>query len=349
MADVLVLGGTRFSGAHLVRRLLDAGERVTVFTRGRAAPACGPLEDLGPAASRLERLVGERDPAVGAGLSTLRDAVDAGQGWDAVIDLSGFVPRVVRASAELVRAAAGRYVFISSVSVYPVAAEGAPDEESAVVEPPAAGVEEVTGETYGGLKVACERVVREVFGAGATVVRPGLIVGPGDYTDRFTWWTRRLMPRPVGRGRALVPVAGAEVPTQWIDGRDLAAFVDRLWRDGTGGTFHAIGEPTGFGAFVRGVRAAVRGDAELVEANEAWLTERGVRAWQDIPCWVGSAGASMQSASTARARSVGLVTRGLEETCRDLAAWDRARGLPALAAGLSAEREDGLLAAWAAR
>ena len=349
MADLLILGGTRFSGAHLTRLALDAGDHVTLFTRGKSDSPAGPLERLGSdAADRLEHVLGDRDPRVGPGLVPLRTMVEAGRRWDAVVDTSGFVPRVVRASCELLRPAADAYLFVSTVSVYQHGPEGAPDEDAPLAEPPPEGVEEVTGSTYGGLKVACEHAARDVFTADAIVTRPGLIVGPGDYTDRFTWWPRRLIEREA----VLAPKTDATV--QWIDGRDFAAFNDTLWRahaggQQEGGTFNAVARPTPMGVFVRTVRDAVGSAAEIVEADEPWLLERGVTPWADVPCWTGPDGASMGRVSSARGTGAGLRVRPLAETVRDLVAWDRARGLPGLSAGMDKDREETLIAAWRAR
>lgn len=259
--ELLVLGGTRFSGLHLVRQAVASGHSVTVLHRGSHADGLP---------GSVRRIVGDRDPRLGDGLERVQRLVEAGQRWDAVVDMCGFVPRVVDAACGVLRAAAGRYLFVSSVSVYPVSADGAPDESSAVIELEDPSAEAVTGDTYGGLKVLCERVVETAFAGRCTVVRPGLIVGPGDPTDRFTYWPRRLSPG--------------------------------VW----GG--------------------------------------RGVTAWKDIPVFTGPEGASMGRASATRAYGAGMITRPLEDTARDTLSWDRRRGLPELACGVSFERERSILA-----
>lgn len=251
--------------------------------------------------------------------------------------MCGFVPRVVGASVETLRTAVGRYLFVSSVSVYPVTADGSPDEGAPIIELDDPAVEVVNGETYGGLKVLCERVVLDAFGDRGTVVRPGLIVGPGDPTDRFTYWARRL----AAGGRVLVP-AESGCPTRWVDARDLAAFMLACVRKGVGGVFNVLGPrvPVGFGVFLECVARGVGGRAvEWVARDEAWRAAHGVRAWLDLPAFTGKDSASMGRASAGRAYEAGLVTRPLEDTARDTLRWDVERGSPELKSGLSRDRE----------
>lgn len=342
---VLVLGGTQFSGRALVRRAVEAGDEVTILHRGRHV---GGEADGLPAGVRS--IVGDRDPraaegaadGAGNGLARLAELVDGGERFDAVVDMCGYVPRVVRASAELLEPACGRYVFVSSVSVYPVGAEGSPGEGAPVLELEDPSVEEVTGETYGGLKVLCEREVSRVFGERAVHVRPGLIVGPDDPTDRFTYWPRRL----ARGGRVLVP-AELDCPTRWIDARDLAAFMHRL-AGGSGEGVYNVAAPegaVGFGAFLWGVRRGVErvdpgAPACSFEAREgAWLEARGIAPWRDLPVFTGAGGSSMGRVRSERAHGAGLSCRPLEETAADTLVWDRERGSPELGAGLSAARE----------
>jgi len=170
---LLILGGTRFVGRHLVEAALARGDAVTVFTRGRQPNPWG---------AAVTALTGNRDPGVAPGLAALEQGT-----WDAVIDLSGYVPRIVRASAALLAPRAGRYLFVSSFSVYADASRPGMTETAAVgtLDDPAS---EEIGKYYGPLKAACEDVVTGIFGDRATVVRPGLIVGPFDPTDRFAYW-----------------------------------------------------------------------------------------------------------------------------------------------------------------
>ena len=332
--NILILGGTQFSGLHLVRAAVAAGHSVTVVHRGRHG---------GNVPAGVAEVVGDRDPAVGDGLGRLAGLIAGGARWDAAVDMSGYVPRVVGAAADLLGPVVGRYLFVSTVAVYPVTPDGAPDEDSAGIELADPSVEAVTGETYGGLKVLCERVLRERLGERATVVRPGLIVGPGDPTDRFTFWPRRL----AAGGPVLAP-SEEDCPTRWIDGRDLAAFMLRCVERDIRGTFNCLGprEPVGFGAFLLAVGRGVGADrVEWVRRDAAWRAANGVRDWMDIPVFTGSAGASMGRTRADRAFDAGMQVRALEETARDTLAWDRERGLPPLKAGMTAEREAELLRA----
>src|SRR5205823_2810373 len=228
---------------------------VTTFTRGRTNP------ELFPAA---EHLHGDRDGS----LDALR-----GRAWDGVVDTSGYVPRIVRQSAELLRDAVGRYVFVSSISVYgdfsrPVS-ESSPVAE--LEDPDSEQVEE----HYGPLKAACERVVEEVYGERSSRVRAGLIVGPHDPTDRFTYWPRRL----AAGGEVLGP-GDPDAPVQLVDARDLAAWLVRLSLEGPGGTFNATGpaEPLRFAELLDRARVAIGSDAQIVWTDERRVLDAGVQA-----------------------------------------------------------------------
>lgn len=332
---LLILGGTRFSGLHLVRMAVASGHHVTVLHRGRHAASV-------PAG--VEQIIGDRDPRLGDGLEQVARRIAGGARWDAAVDMCGFVPRVVSASVDALAAAVDRMLYVSSISVYPLDPHASPTEDDPVIELADSAVEEITGETYGGLKVLCERVVLERFGDRATVVRPGLIVGPGDETDRFTYWVRRL----ARGGRTLVP-AESHCPARWIDGRDLAAFFLHVLEQGIAGTFNAAGppEPIAFGAFLDGVRAALgtaAGPDPVLEPRPApWRETRGVRDWVDLPVFTGLDASSMGRVRTDRAFEAGLRTRSLDRTVIDTLEWDRERGSPPLQAGLAADRERSLL------
>ncbi|WP_052351616.1 NAD-dependent epimerase/dehydratase family protein, partial [Deinococcus pimensis] len=230
---ILVLGGTQFVGRHIVLEALSRGHQVSTFTRGRTP------DDLPDA---VERLHGDRD----GDMTALGN-----RDWDAVVDVSGYVPRVVRASAELLRDHTRRYLFISTISVYEDLAREGVSEDDALARLADPAVEQVTGETYGGLKVLCEEVVREVYGERATIVRPGLIVGPHDHTDRFTFWAHHL-----ARDERFVLFGDASTPLQLIDARDLAAFTLTLVERDTPGVFNAVGERRAWGDLVEDVRGA---------------------------------------------------------------------------------------------
>jgi 2'-hydroxyisoflavone reductase len=329
--DLLLIGGTRFLGRHLAEAALAAGHRVTLFHRGRTGPQLHP---------GAERLLGDRDGGLGA---------LAGRRWDAVVDLCGYVPRVVGASATALRDAAGHYTFVSSISAYatPFSPGAGEDHALATLADPA--VEEVTGETYGGLKAACERAACGGFGdARVLVIRPGLIVGPHDPTDRFAYWPRRI-----ARGGEVLAPGVPELPVQVIDGRDLAAWMLGMVERGVTGVFNAVGpaEPLTLRGCLEGIGAALGAAPSLTWVDEAFLLARGVEPWTGLPLWVTGEDVPQSSVSGARARAAGMRCRPLGETARDTLAWDLSRSDEARAGSpaLTAAREAELLAEWRAR
>jgi 2'-hydroxyisoflavone reductase len=293
---------------------------VTLFNRGRTNP------DLFPEAKRIH---GDRDQD----LSALGD-----RSWDAVLDMATFLPRVVALSVDALRGRVDRYVYISSISVYADMAvppiEGA--EVAALADPTSESIED-----YGALKAACERVVRDAFGARALVVRPGLIVGPHDPTDRFTYWPRRI----AAGGEVLAP-APPEAPVQFIDARDLGAWIVHATERSLGGTYNATGEPTTFGRLVETCRRVSGSDAEIAWVPSARLVDAGVGEWMELPLWIAAPEfAAMQQADVSRALAEGLAFRPLEDTIRDTLAWDAERTEPRVeGVGLTRERERVLLA-----
>jgi 2'-hydroxyisoflavone reductase len=298
---LLVLGGTKFLGRHAADAALAAGHEVTLFTRGRTNAELFP---------EAEHLRGDRDGGL--------DALDGGS-WDGVIDTSGYVPRVVRQSAERLCDAARRYVFVSSISVYDDFSRPV-DESSPVAELADPSSEDVQAD-YGALKAACERVVEETFGERSARVRAGLIVGPHDGTDRFTYWPRRI----AAGGEVLAPGDPA-APVQFVDARDLGAWLVRLALDGPGGVFNATGpsEPLSFAEFLERARAALGSDASFVWTDEQRILEAEVQPWTELPLWLpGSDYAGMARADISRALAAGLVFRPVEETVVDTLAWDR--------------------------
>ncbi len=326
---LLVLGGGRFVGRALVTAALARGHAVTTFNRGVADPDGVP----GAEAIRGDR---EHDLA----------ALSAGR-WDAVVDTCGYLPHVVRASVGMLRERVARYLFISSVSVFDHADPAGADEDSPVRTMPDAEAATFSPEHYGALKARCEREVRAGFGERALVVRPGLVVGPGDYTDRFTYWVARL-----ARGGVVVTPARPAQPVQWIDARDLAAWMVRMLEAGTGGDFNATGPatPVTLGEFLPRVAAAAGGAPELARVDVATLTRLGVEPWSDLPLVLPYDGAEDGMARTRVDRAIahGLTFRPLEETTRDVLAWWRAIDPPrALKAGLTPEREAAVLEAFA--
>jgi 2'-hydroxyisoflavone reductase len=316
-----VLGGTKFVGRHAVAAALDEGHEVSIFTRGRTNP------DLFP---EVEHLQGDRDGNL--------DALDGGA-WDGVIDTSGYVPRIVRQSAELLRNNVERYVFVSTISVYgdlsvPITAA----TPLAELEDPA--TEEVT-EHYGALKAACERVVEEIYGGRSTRVRAGLIVGPHDPTDRFTYWPRRI----AAGGDVLAP-GDPDAPVQFVDVRDLGAWLVTLALAGPGGVFDATGpaEPLTFAQFLERTRQTIGSDARFVWTEPEHVRDAGVQPWTELPLWLPDPEfGGMMRATIAPAQAAGLAFRPLEETIADTLAWDRAA--PGDRPTLSEEKEREILAA----
>jgi 2'-hydroxyisoflavone reductase len=317
---LLVLGGTKFLGRHVVAEALAAGHEVTTFSRRRTNP------DLFPEA---ERLRGDRD----GDLQALQ-----GRDWDCVIDTSGYVPRVVRQSGELLRDRVGRYVFVSSISVY--ADFSAPFDETAPTGELDDPATEDVDASYGPLKAACERVLDELYGDRATYVRAGLIVGPYDPTDRFTYWPVRI----ADGGDVLVPDP-PDRPVQFVDARDLARWMLRVGVDGPGGPLNATGpaQPTTKAEFVDRIAAAVGARCRWHWIDGQTLVDKGVEPWTELPVWLpGAEYAGLMQASSRRAVAAGLEFRRLEETAVDTLAWAKTAGEQRPT--LSRERERDLLA-----
>jgi 2'-hydroxyisoflavone reductase len=310
---LLVLGGTLFLGRHLVDAALARGHAVTTFTRGKHP---------GPWGAAVTSLTGDRDPRTAPGLASL----DAGR-WDAVIDTSGYVPRVVDASAALLAGRTARYLFVSSVSVYADTSRPGLDESAEVAVLEDAASEDVP-KHYGALKAACERVVEERYGTRATVVRPGLIVGPHDDTDRFGYWPARFVhPRLLGDrpAQAVVP-APADRPVQVIDARDLAAWILDLVERDLPGTFNACSpaEQWTFGDVIAACMEASPAPPAPAWVDEATLLAHHVPPWTGLPLWIPASerdAAGFMAIDASRARSAGLATRPLADTVRDTAAW----------------------------
>jgi 2'-hydroxyisoflavone reductase len=326
-------------GRYLVEAALARGHQVTLFNRGQHSP------ELFPA---VEKLRGDRD----GGLDALR-----GRRWDAVVDTSGYVPRIVRASAELLANSVDHYTFISSISVYPHFRSMQLDESAPVGTLDDPTIEEVTGESYGPLKALCEQAVEQALPGRTLIVRPGLIVGPHDYSDRFTYWVRR-----VAQGGEVLAPAHPDWHTQIIDVRDLAAWTLRMVEQRQTGVYNATGPEytLTIGILLDTCRAVSGSDARLTWVSEAFLAENQVTPWSELPLWIPQSDPDMlgfSDVSCAKAIAAGLVFRDLATTVGDTLAWDARRSdaaeLPARAlqprAGLAPEREAELLRAWHSR
>ncbi len=305
----------------MIDTALERGHEVTLFNRGMTGAELYP---------ELERIVGDRD----GGLEGLR-----GREWDAVVDTSGYLPRVVGQSAGLLADAVGHYVFVSSISAYASLAEPV-DEGSPLAEPSSPGSEDIATD-YGALKALCEQEVEAAFPGRSTHVRAGLIVGPHDPTGRFTYWPHR-----VARGGDLLVPGPAWRPVQVVDVRDLAAWMVLAAEERLTGPFNATG-PATMGAVIDAARRVSGASARSVEVDDAFLAAQGVGEWMELPLWVDMGGEmpSVFSVDNSRATAAGLTFRPLDDT---VAATLADAGLVD-GVGLTPERETELLTAWWSR
>jgi 2'-hydroxyisoflavone reductase len=378
---ILILGGTGFLGPKTIDAAIARGHTITIFNRGKR-------EKFLPLAHQVEHLYGNRDPELPAddergpdGKLLRPDATPkgleqlAGRTWDVVIDNSGYFPRHVKASAELLAKNAERYIYISSISAYDeksVPAQGGDETiKLATLADPTVETMGKEFENYGGLKVLCEQAAQAAFPGRAVVVRPGYIVGPGDPTDRFTYWPVRI-----GRGGDVLAPGTPDDPLQWIDVRDLSEWLVTLAETGTTGVFNAVGpqSPGRWGDVLQTCIAASGSNAKLEWVTAKWLEEN---AGEDaFPIWATPEGkyAGFHRWSNERAEQAGLKFRTGEDTIKALLAWwpgeierrvrvtkelvaaAEASGKPApkgdptaLRAGPKPEREQELLAKWQAR
>ena len=312
---ILVLGGTSFVGRAIVEQALADGHELTLFSRGRTGSELFP---------HVERRLGDRDAGEYAAL--------AGGSWDAVVDVSGYVPRHVQQGSDAVDAA--RYLFISTGSVYDRRRAAEPLTEEAPRLPAEWSTEQVDRDTYGPLKVACEDDVQARWGDRATIVRPGIVAGPHDPTDRFTYWARRA----ADGGRIALP-GRPDQPVQVVDSRDLARLVVALLTSDTPGVFNAVGpaQPTTLAQLVATCGAAAGADVEVVPVDPS-AVEPGFPLVLGDESWD-----VMFRRSAERARANGLTATPLRETARDVQRWDDERGRPPLSVGLTREQEAALL------
>lgn len=327
---ILILGGTVFLGRHLVTAAQIRGHTVTLFNRGQHSP------DLFP---DIEKLRGDRD----GNLDALR-----GRRWDAAIDTSGYLPRVVRQSADLLKDAVGHYTFVSTMSVYADLSTVGITEASPTEELPAHWEETQARELYGPLKAACEREVHAAFSDAAFIPRPGLIVGPFDPTNRFTYWPHRI----AQGGAVLAPNAPDTQIRFNIDARDLAEWIIRATEAGTAGTYNAQGpaQSLTMGELLDTCRTVSGSDARFVWIDEQFLRDAGVKPWMELPLWLPAALNALHTARIDPALTAGLTFRPLADTVRDTLAWDKTQPADApRPAGLAPEREQELLAAWRAK
>lgn len=327
---LLIIGGTRFLGRALVESALQRGHRLTLFNRGQSGPGLFP---------QVEQIYADRK----TGLGLLQ-----GRRWDAVIDTCGYEPEIVRLSAQALAGAVGHYTFVSSISVYAELGKKIVTEDSPAAQLPP-GVDPSApfdARYYGPLKALCEQAVENSLPGRALVVRPGLIVGPWDPTDRFTYWPWRV----AQGGRVLAP-SRPGYPIEFIDVRDLADWMIRLAEQGSTGIYNATGprQPLPFGDLLDICRQVSRSDAVFTWASESFLLERQVQPWSELPLWIAESGpeGGIVQASIHKALRAGLDFRPTVETVRDTLAYARSRPAAHVwRAGLAPEKETQPLLEW---
>ena len=331
--NILILGGTAFLGPALVEFARSRGHTLTLFNRGKTNPNLFP---------DVEKLQGNRDPNKDNGLKALE-----GRKWDAVVDTSGYVPRVVKASADLLGPNVDHYVFVSSISVYKDLAQPGITEASPVATVPDETTENVP-EHYGALKALCEKAAETSMPGRVLNVRPGLIVGPDDSSDRFTYWPVR-----VSRGGEVLAPGDGQDPIQFIDVRDLAQWIILGVERRAKGVYNATGpnKPVLMKDFLELNKQVIGGDARFTWVDTEFLKKHKVEAWADMPAWMPRAGTEggLGQVNVSKALAEGLTFRPTADTLRDTLAWFKT--LPPerqakLDAGIAPEREKEVLAAW---
>jgi 2'-hydroxyisoflavone reductase len=320
--DLLVMGGTRFMGRRMVETAIANGHKVTLFFRGKDGA------DLFE--GQVEKIFGDRDGE----LEKL-----AGRKWDACIDTPGYYPRVVRGSCEFLKDAVDQYLFISSISAYrPEPGATSMDENTPRATLADPTVEEITGETYGGLKALCEDVVNEVWGSRGIIIRPGYIVGSYDPTDRFSYYPWRLM-----KGGKMLAGGRRDAPLQIIDARDIGRFCVSLVEQKAGGTYNVCGpaKPLLWSDWMERARTALGVDTELVWVDAQKLEDAGYQPGVDLPLSHGADASddTFMRCDNSRAVAKGLTFTAFEDTVRDTAEWVKSLGDAERKAGMTLERE----------
>ena len=337
--ELLVIGGTRFVGRHLVEAALARGHEVTLFNRGTHAPV----------AREVETIAGDRY----TDLAKLR-----GRRWDVVIDACGYMPRAVTAAAEVLRDAVERYVFISSQSAYADVSVTGVDETAPLATLTSEQLERANqidttgnpsyGELYGGLKALCEQAAEQAMPNRVLIVRPGLIVGPHDYTDRFTYWVMRA-----ARGGEVLAPGRPERPVTFIDARDLAEWTVAMVERREVGVYNANASPARVTMqdVLEQCKLSSGSDAVFTWVSEEFLQQEQVGAWSEMPLWLPEEGAPQLAGfmfiNVDKAAAAGLRIRPLSDTIRDTLTWARTElSDHALKAGIDTEREQALLRKW---
>jgi nucleoside-diphosphate-sugar epimerase len=332
---ILILGGTGFTGPYQVRYALRRGHKVTTFNRGKTHP--------GELPSEVEQLIGDRNGQL--------DALK-GRTWDVAIDNPTTLPAWVRDAAQILKGNVERYVLISTISVYADTSKGV-DETAPLAKYEGADPYKETLEamkasgykTYGPLKALSEKEAENSFPGKTLIIRPGLIVGPRDETDRFTYWPVRID----REGEVLAPGAQTD-PVQFIDARDLAEWTIRMVENRETGIYNATGpaKPLAIGEMLDQIKGALNSDAKFTWVPADFLEKEKVEAWSDMPVWTGEE-SGMARTNINRALGKGLTFRPLAETARDTLTWFKSQPQDRqskLHAGLTPEREAEVLAQW---
>jgi 2'-hydroxyisoflavone reductase len=336
--NILILGGTGFTGPRQVEYALTRGHKVTVFNRNKTHPGILPKE--------VEQLIGDRNGQL--------DALK-GRKWDVCIDIPTTLPVWVRDAAQILKGNVDRYIFISTISVFADNSKPNMDETGALAEYKGADAMAETQATlganmglYGPLKALSEKEAEKWFPGKALIIRPGLIVGPGDPSDRFTYWPVRIE-----KGGEVLAPGTPNDPDQFIDARDLAEWVIRMAEQGTVGTFNATGPnyKLTIGRMFDEIKAATRSNATFTWVDSDFLRAQKVRAWADMPTWVPPKGSTLgfSQVNVQKAISKGLTFRSIGDTTRATLEWfhqQPAERQAKLKAGLTPERETAVLTAW---
>jgi 2'-hydroxyisoflavone reductase len=327
---ILILGGTGFIGPHQVRYALARGHKLTLFNRGKRNPHLFP---------DVEQLHGDR---ITNDYKSL-----AGREWDVVIDNPTSFPRWVREATQAIKPAK-QYVFISTISVYADNSKPDMDENTVLATVADPTIEKITEGSYGGLKALSEKEAEKAYPGKATIIRPGLIVGPGDFSDRFSYWPVRI-----DRGGEILAPGDPTDPVQFIDARDLAEWCIRMVEESNFGIYNATGprSPLTMAEMLYGIKAITTSDAKFTWVNTDFLEEQKVNPWSDMPVWIPPRGeyAGFARVSIKRALDKGLTFRPLADTSRDTLEWYKSRPAEQKAkmfAGLTQQRETEVLAAW---
>lgn len=330
---ILILGGTGFIGPYQVKYALERGHKITLFNRGKTNA------DLFP---EIPRLIGDRNLPDG------HKALSSGE-WDVVIDNPTANPKWVRGAGEALKGRTKHYIFVSTISVF--SDNSKPVDENGPLNTPSDIEAPFDATKYGNNKVRSEQEAVTQFGKNVTIVRPGLIVGPGDLSDRFSYWPVRI-----DKGGEILAPGTPDDPTQYVDAQDLSSWIVRLAENRTMGTFNATGPktPTTIAEMLYGIKAVTTSDAKFTWVPADFLAEKEVRAWSEMPVWVPPTGRTygFMRVNCQKAYAAGLTFRPLADTAKDTLMWYHSR--PAAEqekarAGLAPEKEKAVLAAWHAK